>query len=85
MNRKLQERNRELLQGEIGTVFKPHAGRLRVAIGYPNTYYLGMSNVGFQAVYRFWNDEPDVVCERFFLPDRPGRPDRPGYPGLPLR
>ncbi|MEE9265006.1 MAG: radical SAM protein [Vicinamibacteria bacterium] len=51
-------------------MFKPHAGRLRVAIGYPNTYYLGMSNVGFQAVYRFWNDEPDVVCERFFLPDR---------------
>jgi radical SAM superfamily enzyme YgiQ (UPF0313 family) len=44
-----------------------------VAIGYPNTYYVGMSNVGFQAVYRFWNDEPDVVCERFFLPDRADR------------
>ncbi len=69
MNRRLQERNRELLRGEIGTVFKPHAGKLRVAIGYPNTYYIGMSNVGFQAVYRFWNDEPNVVCERFFLPD----------------
>ena len=83
MNRKLQERNRELLQGEIGTVFKPHAGRLRVAIGYPNTYYLGMSNVGFQAVYRFWNDEPDVVCERFFLPDR-GDLDRLRKSGEPL-
>ena len=70
MNRRSRERNQELLQGEIGTVVKPHAGKLRVAIGYPNTYYIGMSNVGFQAVYRFWNDEPDVVCERFFLPDR---------------
>lgn len=28
-----------------------------------------MSNVGFQAVYKFWNELPDVVCERVFLPD----------------
>jgi radical SAM superfamily enzyme YgiQ (UPF0313 family) len=28
-----------------------------------------MSNVGFQAVYKYWNQWPDVVCERFFLPD----------------
>ena len=47
-----------------------------MALGYPNTYFIGMSNVGFQAVYRFWNEEPDVVCERFFLPDRNDRNDR---------
>jgi len=63
-------------------VFKPHAGRLRVALGYPNTYHIGMSNVGFQAVYRFWNEESDVVCERFFLPDRPDRNDRGDRDGL---
>jgi radical SAM superfamily enzyme YgiQ (UPF0313 family) len=47
-----------------------------VALGYPNTYFIGMSNVGFQAVYRFWNEAPDVVCERFFLPDRADRGGR---------
>ncbi len=29
-----------------------------------------MSSLGFQAVYRLFNDQPDVVCERAFLPDR---------------
>ena len=70
MSRRTGDRDRALLEAETGTIYKTHAGRLRVALGYPNTYYIGMSNVGFQAVYRFWNDEPDVVCERFFLPDR---------------
>src|SRR3990172_5697944 len=86
MNRRTRDRNQALLQAETGTVYKSHAGRLRVALGYPNTYFIGMSNVGFQAVYRFWNDEPDVVCERFFLPDRADRDElrRGGAPLLTL-
>jgi radical SAM superfamily enzyme YgiQ (UPF0313 family) len=40
-----------------------------VALAYPNRYYIGMSNVGFQAVYKFWNELTDVACERVFLPD----------------
>jgi len=82
MNRRTRDRNQALLQAETGTVYKSHAGRLRVALGYPNTYFIGMSNVGFQAVYRFWNEEPDVVCERFFLPDRNDR--NRGDTGEPL-
>lgn len=46
------------------------AGGLRIAVGYPNRYELGMSNVGFQAVHRFFHLLPDTVSERFFLPDR---------------
>ena len=59
-----------LLEREVGHVRKPHAGRLRVALAFPNTYYVGMSNLGFQAVYRLFNDLEDVVCERVFLPGR---------------
>ena len=69
MNRFLIERARRRLASEIGTVTKPAEGKLRVAMAYPNRYYIGMSNVGFQAVCRFWNELPDVVCERVFLPD----------------
>ena len=54
----------------MGYVTKPHAGRLRVALCFPNTYYVGMSNLGFQTVYRLFNDHDDVVCERFFLPPK---------------
>ncbi len=69
MSRVLQARAEKRLAGEIGTIRKPHGSSLRVALAYPNRYYIGMSNVGFQAVYKFWNELPDVVCERVFLPD----------------
>ena len=59
-----------LLEREVGYVRKPHAGRLRVALAFPNTYYVGMSNLGFQTVYRLFNALEDVVCERVFLPGR---------------
>ena len=49
---------------------KPHGGRLRVALIFPNTYFVGMSNLGFQTVYRLFNAEPDIVCERAFLPPK---------------
>lgn len=68
-SRRIVESLRRRLDGEVGAVHKPHGGKLRVAVAYPNRYYIGMSNVGFQAVYRFWNELPDVVCERVFLPD----------------
>src|SRR5512139_918547 len=59
-----------LLDREVGYVRKSHAGRLRVALAFPNTYYVGMSNLGFQTVYRLFNALDDVVCERVFLPGR---------------
>jgi hypothetical protein len=40
------------LSNEVGFIRKPHGGRLRVALAFPNTYFVGMSNLGFQTVYR---------------------------------
>jgi len=65
-----RERARQILSQEVGYVTKPHGNRLRVALGFPNTYWVGMSNLGFQTVYRLFNAEDDVVCERFFLPPK---------------
>ena len=36
---------------------------------YPNTYYLGMSNLGVHTIYRLLNSLDNCVCERAFLPD----------------
>ncbi len=58
------------LAKEVGYIRKPHADRLRVALAFPNTYYVGMSNLGFQTVYQLFNAHDDVVCERFFLPPK---------------
>jgi radical SAM superfamily enzyme YgiQ (UPF0313 family) len=64
------DRARDVLAREVGYVRKPHGGRLRVALAFPNTYYVGMSSLGYQTVYRLFNDLDDVVCERVFLPGR---------------
>jgi radical SAM superfamily enzyme YgiQ (UPF0313 family) len=56
---------------EIGAIRKGWAGRLRIALVYPNTYAVGMSNLGFQTVYQQLNAFEGVVCERAFLPDTP--------------
>src|SRR4026208_654739 len=58
------------LAKEIGYVKKPHGNRLRVALAFPNTYWVGMSNLGFQTVYQLFNAHEDVVCERIFLPPK---------------
>ena len=65
-----RERAREILSKEVGFVSKPHGGRLRVALAFPNTYFVGMSNLGFQTVYKLFNAEDDIVCERVFLPPK---------------
>jgi len=66
----LRERARRTLAKEVGYISKPHGNRLRVALAFPNTYWVGMSNLGFQTVYRLFNAEDDIVCERFFLPPK---------------
>jgi radical SAM superfamily enzyme YgiQ (UPF0313 family) len=60
----------EVLAKEVGFVRKPHGGRLRVALAFPNTYFVGMSNLGIQTVYQLFNADDRVVCERVFLPGR---------------
>ena len=69
-SRQQRESAQLTLSREVGFVRKPHANRLRVALAFPNTYFVGMSNLGFQTVYRLFNDQPDVVCERVFLPPK---------------
>ncbi len=65
----LRKKAQALLELEEGRVVKDWGGKIAFALVYPNTYAVGMSNLGFQAVYAYLNRLPDVVCERVFLPD----------------
>jgi len=62
----------QLLADEQETIRKDPGGKLRMALVYPNTYAVGMSNLGFQTMYRLFNAQPDVACERAFLPEGGG-------------
>jgi radical SAM superfamily enzyme YgiQ (UPF0313 family) len=69
MSWSLKKKAQTLLDAEQGTVHKDWGGKIAVALVYPNAYAVGMSNLGFQTIYRHLNARPDVVCERVFLPD----------------
>jgi radical SAM superfamily enzyme YgiQ (UPF0313 family) len=66
----VRQNTRQRLHAERGTIVKDAGfARLRFALAYPNTYFVGMSNLGLQTMYRVINQRPDTVCERVFLPD----------------
>lgn len=71
MNRKdLIDRLQELYNDEDSRVtINPHAEQ-KVAIVYPNTYFVGMSNLGLHIIYEEINLHPSSVCERIFLPEK---------------
>src|SRR5512142_2339648 len=69
MSRRLQEKTDALIAAERGAVIKPQGAEIAVALAYPNTYHVGMSNLGLHQIYSLLNSRSDTVCERVFLPD----------------
>ncbi len=55
--------------GEYNAVIKDRAEvDLRYALCFPDTYEIGMSNLGCRILYGVMNEEPGVWCERSFAP-----------------
>ncbi len=68
MAQKTEKSPRNFAESEIGTIQKKGKVRRRIALVYPNHYHIGMSNLGFQAIYQLFNQMDDLACERAFLP-----------------
>lgn len=60
-------------QGEKGAISKPWGSVIPVALVYPNSYRLGMGNLGFQFLYDQFNSDPRFSAERFFIPEAGSR------------
>ena len=58
-----------MLDAETGTLFKQ--APIRVTLAFPNRYSVGMASLGYQVIYRMFNNEDGVACERAFLPEDP--------------
>ena len=72
MTRTTHKFRKDITDSETGVIRKKWNRRIKVALVYPNTYHVGMSNLGFQAVYELINTFENVICERSFLPDNGG-------------
>src|SRR4030081_3988834 len=54
--------------GEMNAVHKDLSrAEVKWALAFPDTYEVGMSNVGFRLLYHALNERPDVACERGVL------------------
>ena len=75
MNEKLQrilptvQKPARYVGGEYKEIIKDKkAVDLRVAFCFPDTYEIGMSNLGVRLLYNSLNDHPDIWCERAYDP-----------------
>lgn len=71
MSWKIKTFYKDKLAEETGASLIP-LGRKRYRFGlvYPNDYYIGMSNLGFQIIYKTINQLNNFACERAFLPNK---------------
>lgn len=55
--------------GEYGQILKDKASvKARFAFCFPDTYEIGMSNLGVRLLYGVLNESPDIWCERAYDP-----------------
>jgi radical SAM superfamily enzyme YgiQ (UPF0313 family) len=69
MLKKTRESIRRFITSETPLVTPKSSAYHKVALVFPNTYRLGMSNLGLLSVYRMLNARTDTLCERAFLLD----------------
>ena len=62
MSRVLIEKAAALVAVERGTVFKAGGADVEIALAYPNTYHVGMSNLGVHQIYSVLNGRDDTAC-----------------------
>lgn len=63
------EKAGQYLGNEFGAYHKPwDAAKVRFCLAYPDLYSIGMSSTGHVILYSCLNDEPDLLCDRSYLP-----------------
>ena len=70
MDWELKKELKQQLAAESGYYRYPQGTRTSVALAYPNSYFVGMSNLGLHIIYELLNKRLDTACERAFLPDK---------------
>ena len=58
---------KNFLASETGTIIKKWGNKIPVCVVFPNTYYIGMSNLAVHILYKMLNSYDDILCERCFL------------------
>jgi radical SAM superfamily enzyme YgiQ (UPF0313 family) len=84
MKDKTRETGKRGAPREEGAITRDWGGRLPIALIYPNSYYLGMSNLGIHAIYKLLNSTLKVAGERVFYEPGDRKPPKAIESGRPL-
>ena len=64
-----RELNLSLARKEKFLIDLPQGGDIRLVLAYPNRYWVAMSNLGFQTIYKLFAQHPRMAVERCYLPE----------------
>lgn len=70
MSWELKENLQKILAKEQGHRIFAAGARAKFALVYPNSYFVGMSNLGMHILYQQINSRLETACERVFLPEK---------------
>ncbi|MCS7201923.1 MAG: radical SAM protein [Dictyoglomus sp.] len=80
MSWNFKKRIREILEKERGYKLSKRGGDVSVLLIFPNKYSLSLSNLGYLTIYKLFNEQKGILCERAFIPDDfPENSDFPLY------
>ncbi|MGC8765705.1 MAG: TIGR03960 family B12-binding radical SAM protein [Brevinematia bacterium] len=54
--------------GEWNSIVKDPSGKTRITLIYPDSYEIGISNLGLKILYNVLNQRKDIYCERAYAP-----------------
>lgn len=60
----------KFLNDEQGAYRKPYGLKYNIAVLFPDKYEVAMAHLGFQTLYRYFNEDPEFNCERYFSDKR---------------
>ncbi len=69
ISRRLLDRWRYYREAEECKVYPSHSWDVSVLLVFPNVYSVGVSNLGFQTIYRVLNEVEGVSCDLLYLPE----------------
>ncbi|MGB9857685.1 MAG: radical SAM protein [Dictyoglomaceae bacterium] len=80
MNWDFKRKIKEILDKERGYKLSKRGGDISILLIFPNKYSLSLSNLGYLIIYKLFNDQKGILCERAFIPeDFPKNCDFPLY------
>ncbi len=69
MDWKFKKKIKDLLERERGYKLLKRGGDVNILLIFPNKYSLSLSNLGYLTIYKLFNDQSGILCERAFIPD----------------